>query len=533
MARHDLSIRPCTVLGREQDDVHIWLAHESCSRKHARIAFAKTNQGTDCCWLRDLASAHGTLVNKKRFPAQACGKTEVSASTQTGARGVLIYPGDVLQFGASTRLFTVQGPDEASREAIQVQAKLATVARKTATTTSTSEEELASNENKQEEGIISWGISMEEEDTATSTDAPESDSDVSAWLQSNKLPEQHATGWQRIQAIHQKIANMQLESERIRMKGNELTAGQTLQLERNEKRISELQVKVHERERELYSKLNPTQAAGNRKRNHRQHDYVVEEDVEDRTRSKKDDTNTDGETEESLRHQYKEAYQRRQRLHRELEHSEQRRIKLQQRVDDAKQSADTGDAFFLENDLTMATETCRKVASQIESIELSMKDLKQLLLVANPSLFINLSSGYVGMEPEEDAAMAPPPPPNEWSMAPPPPMIKATVPPKEGNDDDNGMAPPPVKKRTRVVGPNAAQPSRKSPQVICSTMSAISSAFASSGDTKMKDNTANNSKFSPAITNKVADVNVDTWQAPKDQDGSGRTKLNDKFAGRY
>jgi hypothetical protein len=30
-----------------------------------------------------------------------------------------------------------------------------------------------------------------------------------------------------------------------------------------------------------------------------------------------------------------------------------------------------------------------------------------------------------------------------------------------------------------------------------------------------------------------SDPQVDVWQAPKDQDGSGITKLNAKFAGRY
>jgi pSer/pThr/pTyr-binding forkhead associated (FHA) protein len=60
--------------------------------------------------LRDLASAHGTTVNRKKLPP-AIGNVE-SASPKAGSRGLVLYPGDVLQFGASTRLFCLEGPPE-------------------------------------------------------------------------------------------------------------------------------------------------------------------------------------------------------------------------------------------------------------------------------------------------------------------------------------------------------------------------------------------------------------------------------------
>mmetsp|Transcript_20149 Transcript_20149/g.30229 ORF Transcript_20149/g.30229 Transcript_20149/m.30229 type:complete len:316 (-) Transcript_20149:2257-3204(-) len=108
-------------------------AHESCSRLHARIAFDST--GTP--WLRDLGSGNGTTINKKKLPPQSIGRQEstttVTTTTTTttalqvpsktrekeGSRGVILFPGDVVQFGASTRIYVVQGPSYFDRGAVK------------------------------------------------------------------------------------------------------------------------------------------------------------------------------------------------------------------------------------------------------------------------------------------------------------------------------------------------------------------------------------------------------------------------------
>jgi hypothetical protein len=46
----------------------------------------------------------------------------------------------------------------------------------------------------------------------------------------------------------------------------------------------------------------------------------------------------------------------------------------------------------------------------------------------------------------------------------------------------------------------------------------------------MNDNQAQNSKNQAAL---IIDPKKDEWRAPEGQDGSGRTKLNATFAGRY
>ena len=86
-----------------------------------------------------------------------------------------------------------------------------------------------------------------------------------------------------------------------------------------------------------------------------------------------------------------------------------------------------------------------------------------------------------------------PPPPKKVAMAPPPPTLVA-------------MAPPPPKKVAGPKGPvkgPAAPPPAKAP--------------------------APRAKAPAAESEEQESV----WTVPENQDGSGRTKLNDKFAGRY
>ena len=115
VAQYALHLRATTLLGRAIDLVQVPLHHESISRRHARIAFDV--QGIP--WLKDLESAHGVTVNKRRLPPEASrGKIEVD-DTKKGGRGVMLFPGDTIRFGASTRLYVLEGPPEFERGALQ------------------------------------------------------------------------------------------------------------------------------------------------------------------------------------------------------------------------------------------------------------------------------------------------------------------------------------------------------------------------------------------------------------------------------
>ena len=237
---HPLSSRACTVLGRALDMVHIGLAHESCSRQHARLAF--DSSGT--LWLRDLASTHGTAVNKKKVPAQACGKTE-STSRQAGARGVILYPGDVIQFGASTRLFCVQGPEEFERGKVQARAAAAKAS------LPPPEPVAETGEEKEEESRPLWGIDMDDH-----REDGEDQSSEKFEFKEEEIPDKYRRDFEQIKALHYKLSNIQSESDRILRKGG-LNAGQEKQLQRNSDREKELTQKIEEKERELHAKLHP------------------------------------------------------------------------------------------------------------------------------------------------------------------------------------------------------------------------------------------------------------------------------------
>ena len=89
---------------------------------------------------------------------------------------------------------------------------------------------------------------------------------------------------------------------------------------------------------------------------------------------------------------------------------------------------------------------------------------------------------------------------------PPPPMVNKDIPPK---------------KKKKIHGPS------RPPSNIQGTLAALTPVSdartgATSTDSQQK-------KKTQVISNQKEDL----WKAPADQDGSGRTALNDKFKGRY
>lgn len=310
--------RSCLVIGRAADQVDIPLQHESASRQHARIAFDTT--GTP--WLRDLQSTHGVIVNKKRLPAAAVGREE-SNSTKPGARGVVIYPGDILQFGASTRVFCVEGPPEFERGAIR---------RPMESNTPT-----ALPVSKQTAARL-------QHESASDGDESEGDQDRPAHLLTDDtIPEPHRKDWERLKALRYKLENIKQESERIRVK-DELSTGQERQLERNDERATKLEGQIREKEAELYRKVYPEHR---RAPSHRETASGENEDDDDdffdRT---KDDTSDqleldhDGETEQSLLTKWNDLQQQRRRVLDDLDRQQQSVSRLEQRVESLQANSD-------------------------------------------------------------------------------------------------------------------------------------------------------------------------------------------------
>jgi pSer/pThr/pTyr-binding forkhead associated (FHA) protein len=70
---------------------NISLEHPSISRFHAVFQFRPDN----FCFIFDLGSSHGTFVNKQEVPKQ---------------KFVPLKVGDIVKFGASSRMYVLNGP---------------------------------------------------------------------------------------------------------------------------------------------------------------------------------------------------------------------------------------------------------------------------------------------------------------------------------------------------------------------------------------------------------------------------------------
>jgi pSer/pThr/pTyr-binding forkhead associated (FHA) protein len=553
IAQHVLD-RSTVLLGRAADQVHIVLQHESSSRQHARIAFDAS--GTP--WLRDLSSSHGTTVNRKRPPPAAVGRSE-SLSRKAGSRGVTLYPGDVLQFGASTRMFCLKGPTEFERGAVSAKAAAAaaTTMLHSESVDSTTFHHNNNNTNKQavdnnhnEPEGISWGIDMGDHET-------ESNNEASLKLPldiEDQLDDKHRKEFERLRALKYKLENLQTESDRIRRKG-ELSEGQERQLQRNEEREGKFREEIEEKETELHRKVFP----GKRKTGHassrgEKESYGREDDVDDfydRTKDKASDQGIgEGETEQSLTSKWKADRDLIEAARVELEDAKLKAFKIERRLETLQ---DTGDeeAFFVQNDLDLAKETIEKIKHETTRLQKEKEESKRLLKIVNPKLKIDESTGNIASEGATDG------------FAMPPPTMKAPATMQPPSSDSDSFMPPPKRMRGGPddpehisPGPSFQPPSEEKsklktapgspPKGTLSIFFSETSGPAASGkhtvpvsrkDTKEKetnftvpDSRKETKEEQPATS---SDPQVDVWQAPKDQDGSGITKLNAKFAGRY
>jgi len=561
--------KKCIVLGRASQTIP--LLHESCSRHHARIAFDQNG----IPWLRDLHSSHGTTVNRKRLPPAAIGKME-STSTKSGARGVILYPGDVLQFGASTRLYCLEGPAEYERGAVR---NVEPVKEKNEAVSPKAQSSAADNNNKKEQdGGFSWGMADAEEDVGDNHNTIADKSSVSLQpLDPATIAEKHRKLYEKLTAKQYKLQNVQRESERIRSKGSELSQGQEAQLLKNDERIKIWQEEIDEMEQELHKKLHPDKKNTPQKRKAHFHQDGDEDDSDydfyDRTKDSQDDLFQDGETQESLAQKWKDLLGEWKQCSSSLLESRQKVTRLEQRVQAADPSDE--DAFFLQNDLDLQKDSLSKCEERKQEIAHNLGETERLLHVVNANLEFNRETGFIGepgakvsvtavMEEStaatttdtDDTAMMPPPVSALSPAAPPRTMSPAaSMPPPSKLPPPLNMPPPtqddsmPPPKRTRIMGPTMPPPQstiavdemempppqrntgHAAPPII-GTLSILAAAASAKRDGK-NHHSPKKKDGKHDDTNTSFDPKKDVWKAPEGQDGSGITKLNAKFAGRY
>ncbi|KAL3932353.1 MAG: hypothetical protein SGBAC_010887 [Bacillariaceae sp.] len=583
--KYHLQDRATTILGRALDMVHIPLNHESASRQHARISF--DSQGIP--WLRDLKSTHGTRVNKRQLPPQVCGKTE-SSSNKPGSRGIMVFPGDLFKFGASTRLFTLDGPPEFERGAMKAKLEQAATNGSTTSSNTIRGESVAKQpgeESKQDEGV-SWGMSIDDEND----DGDNGPASISKTLPMDmQVPEKHRKAFDRLNTMKYKLSNLESEDSRIKRKAD-LTSGQEKQLHRNAEREEALKRSINQLEEELYNKLYPEKANVPKSK---QTEYIQDDGVDDffdRTKEEKEDVIEEEESEDSLVEKWKRLWNLQTEERTNSLVPAEKKVQETQKKLSILEAQNDEDAFYVQNDLTLAKETRDKALAKQECTLDNMKEIEKLLKIVNPKLQVDLESGYIGEgppSPKEDTLftapapikiMMPPPPRQLPSMASPtiadsdfmampppvlpPPRIRgpnSPISPEKKRKVSNNMdMPPPVMppttmpppvvkapampapKRARVVGPAMKPPTtsvdetkkKASPKKPMGTLAFLDAMTkdnintGSNGQKGDKDRQQQNAKKKG-----VLDPKKDVWRAPEGQDGSGYTKLNAKFAGRY
>ncbi|GKY95545.1 hypothetical protein MPSEU_000516100 [Mayamaea pseudoterrestris] len=489
IAQHRL-VEPATVVGRSEDAT-IVLAHESCSRMHAVIYL-------DSLTIEDF-STHGTFVDRTKITQKS-----------------LLTAGTVIQFGASTRLYFLE-EQHLSSGSDQIQMEFQST---NDIITSVREDVNTASGNGTEHGTLDQlPLSLE-----------------GLFRDESKVPTKLRKDWERFKANKIKVEHIQQESERICVKG-ELTQGQERQLERNRARKEQLQQVIQAAEDSLLKNLNPESPATGKER---ESCLLEEEEVDDRT-NKTDRwrcPETETETEASLSVTFKAIVQQIGTIEQAVATTKQMHLQKQDRLQRLKDADDVEEAFFAKTDLDLSTDNLEKLYTQQRTLEKSLHATIKLLKLVNPKLTVDPVTGYVGSGRQVPAVPVKlscvrvqcpsSQKPNDLIVSPPPRTLS----------DTNSMLPPPKRPRaihhsSTAFGASQASVSSSLPLPI----SKPSAPLARKGTLAILNLGMSEAAQAPSANSNMAsvvrDFRTDTWRAPTDQDGSGITKLNQKFAERY
>ncbi|CAM9856292.1 unnamed protein product [Chrysoparadoxa australica] len=272
--------KPYYVVGRLQGSVDILMEHPSISRKHAVLQHETAGR----LHLWDNGSTHGTCVNKVKLPPKTYRQLAV---------------GDVIKFGASTRLFVVCGPDDMmppeynSANLEKLRALSEAKREKRAEVTKRQEADRTD---------VSWGFdedAQEEDEEEDSDDEELPDylknsvnkqkrSDTKIGVKEEDVNEKDRKAFEKLQAKALKIEHMHLEMEKIRAKDSAqggLTQGQQNQISRNEERIKQLREQMGDIEATIREKNKQRLETISKRKTEAQEVEEAEDDFYDRTKS--------------------------------------------------------------------------------------------------------------------------------------------------------------------------------------------------------------------------------------------------------
>lgn len=573
----------------------ITTAHESCSRLHARIAF----DSSGIPWLRDLGSGNGTKVNKKELPKKSIGKVENLKGE--GSRGVVLYPGDVIQFGASTRVYVLDGPSDFHRGSMKAMLQQPPLVPAASREYSDSLENIKSPTNSSQEDGITWGISLEEEeeqeyhDYDTTTD--DGQKDRISWSSQDIgniiMSKSHKKLYDKIQAKRYKLTNIQNEMNRIQSKASsmELTLGQTKQLESLEQRENKLLQELSELETTLKDMMqntkNGSDASQKRKLDHgKDENYNGDDDDDDddvdgffdrtseshkRNKIYNVSKNIDHyderkvETEESLIAQCEGLLLQFKSAKKRVAKTTSKRIAIQNQINAMAQEDE--EYFFMKNDLDLALDEQGKAKAMVDSLAVQIDEIEKLLKVVNKSIMVDRDLLFVGhrsqyekliKSTQDDHYTIAQPSINtsqpksqqeperqpqgvlSQEMLMPPPSLPRPVSTPTTRDSDTTDSPEYTAAPYRKIrGPQL--PARSTLDYLrhesTSVKSIVPPSLTANDERERIGNTSSSSLSPPIQSHTVKDDAYDTktdhWVAPSGQDGSGFTRLNQKFQGRY
>ena len=238
----DVSARPFYVIGRHPSTADLVVAHPSVSRQHAVLQFRDTGEA----FLFDLASTHGTTINKQAVPARTY---------------VAVRVGAMIRLGQSSRSLCLMGNANPARES-ETDAAAAAAAAAAARTDAQEQraEQRAARiaaqtgrsrvtESDLHAAGAGWGF---DEDAVDGDAAAEADEDclgaisfeqLSAQAKAKGLP-LTAKQERLVEQLDKRVTKMEhvkQETERIAAKEVEgLSEGQRAQIERNAQALAQL-----------------------------------------------------------------------------------------------------------------------------------------------------------------------------------------------------------------------------------------------------------------------------------------------------
>eukprot|EP00743_Colponemidia_sp_Colp-15_P007027 GILK01007583.1.p1 GENE.GILK01007583.1~~GILK01007583.1.p1 ORF type:complete len:637 (+),score=166.16 GILK01007583.1:54-1913(+) len=560
-----LDKKPYYILGRQDDICDIVLAHPSSSRQHAVLQHGPNSE----LFLYDLGSTHKSFVNKKQIAPKEY---------------VQVRVGDMLRFGQSNRLYVVCGPESLMPEEVDMEAlKRQKKERQAQMLQMKLRAQLGQKEDDRgsraaqpdvEANGISWGFGEDAEgDEDEEADVEDQFLDLDEIRRKKDLTARQTQLLDKLDTKRTKLNNLVREIDRIEAKEagqGGLTAGQTKQVQLNQKQRTDLMEEIDELEENLRASLkqqkegkdgdvpDSTQTNKNKKKKGFMDDEEDdassdEDDFYDRSSKRKSKHKGAGAAKENVKVEtYDSLLQQVTAIEaQQKDIADQLRL-LDNPTLDADQALDPLDAFMSSNQAQIQRDKRRHLEQRSKQLSQELVQVQALLKIAAPALMKEAirppqepqqqkpPSKQLNAEPTTDSSSI------GSSMAPPPPLTSKTQKREREIDSPSQITTEPTIESStnqdgHAVSETATGMEIDQPAPVNATADPMPPPTIEPKSTgSMLPPPAKKKKVYGAVakplpqlkskqTNGVDPTKESTWVPPENQSGDGRTRLNDKF----